>query len=66
MNPLITSLLLFAGLTVFVYTMYGRPRSSWRMKPENRLDHLAERRRRCSASASARSAWWIRRSSARA
>ena len=45
MNPLITSLLVFVGLTVFVYIMYGRASVLLAMKPENRLDHLAERTR---------------------
>src|SRR5215470_6018890 len=45
MNPLITSLLLFVGITVFVYIMYGRSSVLLAMKPENRLDHLAERTR---------------------
>jgi hypothetical protein len=45
MNPLITSLLVFVGLTVFVYIMYGRTSVLLAMKPENRLDHLAERTR---------------------
>src|SRR5678815_5806851 len=43
MNPLITSLLVFVGLTVFVYIMYGRASVLLAMKPENRLDHLGER-----------------------
>ena len=43
MNPLITSLLVFVGLTVFVYIMYGRSSVLVAMKPENRLDHLAQR-----------------------
>src|SRR5262249_22360842 len=45
MNPLITSLLLFVGITVFVYIMYGRTSVLLAMKPEDRLDHLAERTR---------------------
>jgi len=45
MNPLITSLLVFVGLTVFVYIMYGRTSVLLALKPENRLDHLAERTR---------------------
>jgi hypothetical protein len=32
-------------LTVFVYIMYGRTSVLLAMKPENRLDHLAERTR---------------------
>ena len=45
MNPLITSLLVFVGLTVFVYIMYGRTAVLLAMKPENRLDRLADRTR---------------------
>src|SRR5678815_1693242 len=45
MNPLITSLLVFVGLTVFVYIMYGRTSVLLAMKPVNRLDHVAERTR---------------------
>src|SRR5215813_5620538 len=45
MNPLITSLLVFVGLTVFVYIMYGRISVLLAMKPESRLDHLVERTR---------------------
>src|SRR5262249_24180971 len=45
MNPLIASLLVFVGLTVFVYIMYGRISVLLAMKPENRLDHPAERTR---------------------
>ena len=45
MNPLITSLLVFVGLTVFVYVMYGRVSVLLAMKPENRLDHPGERTR---------------------
>jgi len=45
MNPLITSLLLFVGITVFVYIMYGRTAVLLAMKPDQRLDHLAERTR---------------------
>ncbi|HEY3586628.1 MAG TPA: hypothetical protein VGK85_05740, partial [Myxococcaceae bacterium] len=43
MNPLITSLLVFVGLAVFVYIMYGRSSVLLAMKPENRLDRPAER-----------------------
>ena len=45
MNPLITSLLVFVGLTVFVYIAYGRTSVLLAMKPENRLDRLGERTR---------------------
>src|SRR5262249_34936655 len=43
MNPLITSLLVFVGVSVFVYIMYGRTSVLLAMKPENRLDHLPQR-----------------------
>ena len=43
MNPLITSLLVFVGVTLFVYIMYGRTAVLLAMKPENRLDHLGKR-----------------------
>src|SRR5262252_842721 len=45
MNPLIASLLVFAGLTVFAWIMYGRTAVLLAMKRENRLDHPAERTR---------------------
>ncbi len=45
MNPVITSLLVFVGLTVFTYVMYGRVSALLAMKPENRLDRLPERAR---------------------
>src|SRR5215472_4786473 len=45
MNPLITSLMLFVGLTVFVYIMYGRTSVLLAMRPGNRLDLLSERPR---------------------
>src|SRR4029453_7045907 len=45
MNPLIASLLVFVGLTVFVYIMYGRAGGLVAMKPENRLDRLGARTR---------------------
>ncbi|HET9157814.1 MAG TPA: (Fe-S)-binding protein, partial [Myxococcaceae bacterium] len=43
MNPLITSLLVFVGVTLFVYIMYGRTAVLLAMKPDNRLDHLGQR-----------------------
>ena len=43
MNPLVTSLLVFVGVTVFVYIMYGRTAVLLAMKPENRLDRLSDR-----------------------
>ena len=43
MNPLITSLLVFVGLTVFVYIMYGRSAVLLAMKPENRIDRPMKR-----------------------
>ena len=45
MNPVITSLLVFVGLSVFVYIVYGRASVLLAMKAENRLDHLGERTR---------------------
>src|SRR5215470_6056027 len=45
MNPLITSLLVFVGVTLFVYIMYGRTAVLLAMKPENRFDRLADRTR---------------------
>src|SRR5512144_3282967 len=45
MNPLIASLLVFVGLTVFVYIIYGRTSVLLAMKPDNRLDRLGERTR---------------------
>ena len=45
MNPLVTTLLVFAGLTYFAWLMYGRTAVLLAMKPEDRLDHLAERTR---------------------
>ena len=45
MNPLIASLLVFVGLTVFIYIVYGRASVLLAMKPENRMDHLGERTR---------------------
>ena len=43
MNPLITSLLVFVGVTVFVYIMYGRTSVLLAMKPDNRLDQPGKR-----------------------
>ena len=45
MNPLIASLLVFVGLSVFVYIIYGRASVLLAMKPENRLDQPGERTR---------------------
>ncbi|MGZ3460567.1 MAG: (Fe-S)-binding protein, partial [Archangium sp.] len=43
MSPIITGLLLVAGLSVFVMTMAGRIGVLLAMKPENRLDHIPQR-----------------------
>ncbi|MGZ6081582.1 MAG: (Fe-S)-binding protein, partial [Myxococcaceae bacterium] len=45
MNPVIASLLVFVGLSVFVHVIYGRASVLLAMKGENRLDRLAERTR---------------------
>jgi Fe-S oxidoreductase len=43
MNPVVTALLLFVGLSLFTYIIYGRASVLLAMKPENRLDHLGAR-----------------------
>ncbi|MGZ6097661.1 MAG: (Fe-S)-binding protein [Myxococcaceae bacterium] len=43
MNPVIASLLVFVGLSVFISVIYGRAAVLLAMKGENRLDRLAER-----------------------
>jgi ferredoxin len=46
MSPLLTGLLLLLGLGFFGYTMQGRLRVLFKLKPAQRFDHLAERFRR--------------------
>jgi len=43
MNPIITTLMVFCGVSLFVMTMYGRIAAIAAMKHENRLDHPLER-----------------------
>jgi Fe-S oxidoreductase len=43
MNPIVTALLLFTGVAIFIMQMQGRLHVLWQMKREHRLDHPKDR-----------------------